>query len=86
MKRLQHMRLKLAAALASTLAATVAVAQEAAPPAPAEGGGEPISTLMFFTCGAALIIAIGALVFFLRSRSNRAAAERALDPNHPANQ
>ena len=70
-------------ALLTGMLATAAIAQNA--PAPAEGAGEPVSTLMFFTFGAALAIAIGAFVFFLRSRSNRAAAERALDPNHPAN-
>lgn len=67
----------------ASLWSTAALAQNAPPPA--EVAGEPISTLMFFTFGAALAIAIGALLFFLRSRSNRAAAERALDPNHPAN-
>lgn len=70
-------------ALLASLLSTAALAQDA--PAPAEVAGEPISTLMFFTIGAALAIAVGAFVFFLRSRSNRAAAERALDPNHPAN-
>lgn len=73
----------LASVLATAALAQDALAQDA--PAPAEVAGEPISTLMFFTIGAALAIAIGAFVFFLRSRSNRAAAERALDPNHPAN-
>lgn len=76
--------MKLFAFLTLLLAsATTALAQGA--PAPAEGGGEPISTLMFFTFGAVLVVAIGALVVFLRSRSNRAAADRALNPNHPAN-
>lgn len=85
MKLLQGISAALAASLATALSKATAIAQDAAPPPPAEGGGEPISTLMFFTFAAALVIAIGALVFFLRSRSNRAAAERALDPNHPAN-
>lgn len=63
--------------------ATTALAQEA--PAPAEVQGEPISILMFFTLGAAVVIAIGLFAWFLRKRSNRAAADRALNPNNPAN-
>lgn len=72
-------------ATASVLAATAtsAIAQNAPPPA--EVAGEPISYLMFFTLGAVLLIAVGSIVWFLRKRSNREAAERALDPNNPAN-
>jgi LPXTG-motif cell wall-anchored protein len=66
------MRILLAAAFA--LASTAAWAQS--PPAPAEGAGEPISTLMFFTLGGGLVIAVGLFLWFLRKRSNRAAAER----------
>jgi hypothetical protein len=64
--------------------ATSAFAQS--PPPPAEVAGEPISTLMLFTLGAVLLLAIGSLVWFLRKRSNRDAADRALNPNNPRNQ
>ena len=60
-----------------------AFAQDA--PAPAEVHGEPISGLMFFTLGIALLIAIGSFAWFLRKRSNRQAADKALNPNNPAN-
>jgi heme/copper-type cytochrome/quinol oxidase subunit 2 len=60
-------------------------AQDAQPPAPAEVRGEPISSLMFFTLGIVLVIAIGSFVWFLRKRSNRAAADRVLNPNNPRN-
>jgi ABC-type uncharacterized transport system permease subunit len=63
--------------------ATSAFAQNA--PAPAEVQGEPISLLMFFTLGGAALIAVGLFVWFLRKRSNREAADRALNPNNPAN-
>jgi len=70
---------------ASALFATAldAVAQNAPPPA--EVAGEPVSSLMFFTLGGVLLIAIGSFAWFLRKRSNRDAADRALDPNNPAN-
>lgn len=64
--------------------ASAALAQ-AAPP-PAEVHGEPVSALMFFTLGVGLLIAVGSLVWFLRKRSNREAADRALNPNNPRNQ
>ena len=56
--------------------ATSALAQNAAPP-PAEVQGEPISALMFFTLGASALVATGFFLWFLRKRSNRAAADRA---------
>jgi hypothetical protein len=56
------------------------------PPPPAEVHGEPISSLMFFTLGIALLIAVGGFAWFLRKRSNRDAADRALNPNNPRNQ
>lgn len=68
--------------LAVTYAAT-ALAQDAPPPA--EVQGEPISMLMFFTLGGAVLIAAGLFMWFLRKRSNRAAADRALNPKNPAN-
>lgn len=40
--------------------------------------GEPISSLMFLTLGAGLIVAIGAFLYFLRSRRNRAIAQEAV--------
>lgn len=67
------------------LAAQSAHALAQNPPPPAEVQGEPISLLMFFTLGIALLLAIGAFAWFLRKKSNRAAADRALDPNNPAN-
>lgn len=69
----------------ATLAASAAEALAQAPPPPAEVAGEPVSYLMFFTLGAALLLAIGSFVWFLRKKSNREAADRALDPNNPAN-
>jgi heme/copper-type cytochrome/quinol oxidase subunit 2 len=63
--------------------ATSAWAQEA--PAPAEGPGEPISLLMFSTLGIVLLVAVALFLWFLRKRSNRAAAERVLNPNYPSN-
>jgi hypothetical protein len=70
--------------LAISLAfSTAALAQS--PPAPAEGPGEPISLLMFSTLGIALLGAIALFLWFLRKRSNRAAAERVLNPNDPSN-
>lgn len=73
-------------ALMTTIAYSIpAFALAQSPPPPAEVQGEPVSTLMFFTLGIALVLAIGAFAWFLRKRSNRAAAERALDPNNPAN-
>ncbi len=36
--------------------------------------------LMFFTLGAGLLIAIALMMYFLRKRSNRAAAERVFNP------
>jgi hypothetical protein len=62
-----------------------AYAQDTNPPAPAASPGEPVSMLMFFTLGAVLLIAIGAFAWFLRSRSNRDAADRAMNPDNPAN-
>jgi hypothetical protein len=69
--------------VALAVSAAEAVAQNAPPPA--EVDGEPVSWLMFFTLGAVLLLAIGSFMWFLRKKSNRAAADRALDPNHPAN-
>jgi hypothetical protein len=40
--------------------------------------GTAIPMLMFFTLGSVLLIAIGSFVMFLRKRSNRGAASRAL--------
>ena len=78
-----HVRL-LPAALTMMLWPALALAQQpqAAQPAPTDA---PVPDLMFFTLGAALIIAVGAFVMFLRTRSNREATNRALNPNHPAN-
>jgi nitrate reductase gamma subunit len=42
---------------------------------------QAIPSLMFFTLFAGLAIAIGALIFFLRRRSNRRAMERVLTDN-----
>jgi integral membrane sensor domain MASE1 len=65
------------------LAPVLALAQEQpAVPTPAQ---QPVSSLMFFTFGAVLLIAVGLFVRFLMSRSNREAANRALNPNHPSN-
>jgi hypothetical protein len=68
--------------LAVTLAGS-ALAQNQPPPA--EVQGEPISVLMFATLGGAALIAVAMFVWFLRKRSNRAAADRALNPNNPSN-
>jgi Flp pilus assembly protein protease CpaA len=42
---------------------------------------QAIPGLMFFTLFAGLAIAVGALIFFLRRRSNRAAMQRVLTDN-----
>lgn len=42
-------------------------------------GDQPITWLMFFTLAAAVVIVAGAFIFNLRSRTNRAIAERALE-------
>lgn len=77
---------RLSTAAATLLAPFQAFAQSPTPPAPPEvGAGEPVSTLMFFTLGAGLGIAVVALLWFLRRRSNRDAASKALNPNDPAN-
>lgn len=39
---------------------------------------QPVTWLMFFTLASAIIVAAGAFLYFLRSRSNRDAAENAL--------
>lgn len=41
-------------------------------------GNEMVPSLMFMTFGAALLIAVGMLVYFLRKRSNRDAYKRAM--------
>jgi hypothetical protein len=61
-------------AFGAGLMSTAAWAQNAPPPA--EVAGEPVSALMFFTLGAGLLVAVGLMTWFLRKRSNRAAAER----------
>ncbi len=68
----------LLAALAGCIP-TIALAQDNVPVDTA------ISALMFFTIGAALAVAIGGFVFFLRKRSNREGADRVLNRNHPSN-
>lgn len=49
-------------------------------PQPPAGADEMTGELMFFTLGAGLLIAILMMVFFLRNRSNRAAADRVFNP------
>lgn len=71
---------------AMTVNAAPAYAQQtpadpnAAPGAPPPGADGMTGELMFFTLGAALLIAIVAMLYFLRSRSNRAAADRVFNP------
>jgi hypothetical protein len=65
---------RLAVVAPAAFFASAALAQDAPPPA--EVAGEPISALMFMTLIGGLIIAIGLFAWFLRKRSNRAAAER----------
>lgn len=73
--------------LAATAASATAYAQDtpagpnAAPATqPGPGTGEMTGELMFFTLGAALLIGLVAMLYFLRSRSNRAAAGRVFNP------
>ncbi|WP_315812386.1 hypothetical protein [Bradyrhizobium sp. SZCCHNR2028] len=47
-------------------------------------GDQPISWLMFFTLAAAIIIAAGAFLAFLRSRHNREIAAGPAGPAHRA--
>lgn len=44
-----------------------------------------IPSLMFFTLGVGLILALGVLALFLSNRSNREATNRVVNPNHPSN-
>lgn len=67
----------LAAAAMSVMVPALALAQE--PPGQTLPTDTAIPSLMFFTLIAALVIGVGAFAYFLRKRSNRAAAERALD-------
>lgn len=64
------------AVLIWTATAIVAQAQQNA--APNMSADEVVPSLMFFTLGAVLLIAVGAFVYFLRKRSNRDATARAL--------
>lgn len=66
------MKFKFATALV-LLTPTIAWAQQADQNFPTD---QAIPSLMFFTLGAALLIGIGGLIYFLRRRSNRAAMER----------
>ena len=73
--------------LAITVSSATAYAQQtpadpnaAQPAAPPPGADEMTGQLMFFTLGAALLIAIVAMLYFLRRRSNRAAADRVFNP------
>ena len=64
-------------ALAVVIASSTALAQEAAKQnLPTD---QAVPSLMFFTLGAGLFVAIGAFVMFLRKRSNREATKRGLD-------
>lgn len=54
--------------------------QPATAPAPPPGADQMTGQLMFFTLGAGLLIAIALMMYFLRKRSNRAAAERVFNP------
>ena len=44
-----------------------------------------IPSLMFFTLGAVLLVAIALLVSFMRKRSNREAMDKVLNPKNPSN-
>lgn len=76
--------MRLMSALFATLMASPAFAQ-ANPPPPAEGGGEPLALLMFFTIGIVFLIAVASFLYFLRKRPNREAVNRGINPNHPSN-
>ncbi|MFN0219231.1 MAG: hypothetical protein ACKVP4_10490 [Hyphomicrobium sp.] len=72
---------------AAMMPAAVAIAQAVEPAAQQTAPTDAaIPSLMFFTLGIGLILGIGALALFLSKRSNREAAERVLNPNHPSNQ
>ncbi len=70
--------------LLGTSVAAYAQQQPAAnpPAAPPPGADQMTGQLMFFTLGAGLLIGIFALFYFLRKRSNRAAAERVFSPKN----
>ena len=59
-----------------------ALAQETTAPVTTDTA---IPTLMFGTIGGVLLVAIIALAYFFRKKSNRDATERVLDPTHPSN-
>jgi LPXTG-motif cell wall-anchored protein len=56
-------------------------APAAGTPQPPPGTDEMTGQLMFFTLGAGLLVAILLMLYFLRKRSNRAAAGRVFNPN-----
>lgn len=64
----------------SALAQQTETAPATSPAGPGPGG-QPVPELMYFTLGAGLFIAILMMVWFLRKRSNRAAAERVFNPD-----
>jgi hypothetical protein len=68
------------------LASGRAFAQATPPPPAASGTADPVSGLMFFTLGIVLLAAVGSFLWFLRKKSNRAAADRVLNPKNPANE
>jgi hypothetical protein len=74
-----------AAPLVFATSAAVAQTVEQAPgqAAPTDAA---IPSLMFFTLGIGLILALGALALFLSKRSNREATNRVVNPKHPSNQ
>lgn len=74
------MRINLAAATVPPLLATPALTQNA--PSPAAVAGQPISVLMLLTLGTGFVLVTGALFWVLLKRSNRKAAERALNRNN----
>ncbi|PPC81372.1 MAG: hypothetical protein CTY31_12885 [Hyphomicrobium sp.] len=82
MEIVMFVKLSLPIAGLAGLAATAAIAQEQVAPVATDTA---IPTLMFGTIGGVLLVAILALAYFFRKKSNREATERVLDPTHPSN-
>lgn len=77
-----QLALAMPALFAPTLALAQAVEQTRDQTVPTDTA---LPSLMFFTFGIALVIGLGLLALLLRKRSNRAALDRTLNPNHPSN-
>lgn len=82
MEFVMFVKFLLPSAVVAALWSTAAIAQEQTAPVATDTA---IPTLMFGTIGGVLLVAVVALAYFFRKKSNRDATERVLDPTHPSN-